>query len=615
MSEETKINLDISFIPADLITGLNELKEDYKFSLPGKAVLTVKKGVAGIRETQNGFEITYTKKCEFYREFVKLIGGKTDIREERVFDSIGVMLDCSRNAVLKVSAVKKYVRLLACMGYDTLMLYTEDTYEIESEPYFGYLRGRYTKAELREIDSYARIFGIELVPCIQTLAHVNAVTRWERFKPIIDCNDILLIGDNKTYELIDKMFKTLAECFTSRKVHIGMDEAHMVGLGKYLDEHGYQNRFDLLYKHMKRVLEIADKYGFACTMWSDMFFRLACKGAYEPSDSEMPKSVKDIIPKNLTLMYWDYYRNDKSEYNKMLATHKQLTDKISFAGGAWRWSGFAPKNTMSVNRTELALDACKEHGVKDILMTVWGDDGCECSAFSVLPTLVYVAERAYRNDDYKKAFERIVGINYDDFIALEFADDVLPNKSKFYGSNISRIFLYNDVLCGIYDYAVKPEYKNRLKGNAQKLKNAAERAGDYKYLFDMLTALTELNAVKCDLGVRLRTAYKTKDVAALKTAADEIPIIINLVDKFYDNFRLQWDKENKPFGFEVQDIRLGGIKQRLEHCKEILNAYIEGKTTEIPELEQNILTAYLFDESGDFRCNHRWGELITVNTI
>jgi len=120
------------------------------------------------------------------------------------------MLDCSRNAVLKVSAVKKYVRLLACMGYDTLMLYTEDTYEIESEPYFGYLRGRYTKAELREIDSYARIFGIELVPCIQTLAHVNAVTRWERFKPIIDCNDILLIGDNKTYELIDKMFKTLA---------------------------------------------------------------------------------------------------------------------------------------------------------------------------------------------------------------------------------------------------------------------------------------------------------------------------------------------------------------------------------------------------------------------
>lgn len=350
-------------------------------------------------------------------------------------------------------------------------------------------------------------------------------------------------------------------------------------------------------------------------MWSDMFFRLACKGLYEPTDSEIPKSVKDIVPKNLTLMYWDYYHNDKADYERMIKAHKQLTDKISFAGGAWRWSGFAPKNTMSVNRTELALDACKGSGIKDIFMTVWGDDGCECSAYSVLPTLVYAAERAYGNTDYKKAFERTIGIGYDDFNALELADDVLRDKNKFYGSNISRIFLYNDALCGIYDYVVKPEYKKRLKENVLKLMSVAARTGEYKYIFETMIALTELNVRKCDLGVRLRTAYKAKDTAALKATADEIPIIINLVDKFYDKFKLQWDKENKPFGFEVQDLRLGGLKQRLAHCREILIAYAEGRTTEIPELEQEILPAYPFDESGDFRCNHLWRELITVNTI
>lgn len=615
MHNKTDIDLDIAHLPVDLVAGIEELQADFAFSFHGEAVLTAKNGVAGICKTQNGFEITYTKKSEFYREFVKLMSGEKEIREECVFDSLGVMFDCSRNAVLKVSAVKKYVRLLACMGYDTLMLYTEDTYEIESEPYFGYLRGRYTKAEIREIVDYARIFGIEVVPCIQTLAHMNAITRWERFKPIIDFNDILLIDDEKTYELIDKMFLTLTECFTSRKVHIGMDEAHMVGLGKYLDEHGYQNRFDVLYRHLKHVLEIADKYGFSCTMWSDMFFRLACKGLYEPTDSEMLKNVKDIVPKNLTLMYWDYYHNDKADYERMIKAHKQLTDKISFAGGAWRWSGFAPKNTMSVNRTELALDACKESGIKDILMTVWGDDGCECSAYSVLPTLVCAAERVYGNTDYKKAFERTVGIGYDDFNALELADDVLQDKNKFYGSNISRIFLYNDALCGIYDYVVKPEYKKRLNENVLKLMSVADRTGEYKYIFETMIALTELNARKCDLGVRLRAAYKAKDTAELKATADEIPIIINLIDKFYDKFKLQWDKENKPFGFEVQDLRLGGLKQRLAHCREILIAYAEGRTTEIPELEQEILPAYPFNESGDFRCNHLWRELITVNTI
>lgn len=609
------IQFDISHLPVDFIMGLNELREDYKISLQGETVLTVKKGIAGFRKTVNGYEITYAKECEFYREFVKLLNGETDMQEKRIFDTMGLMLDCSRNAVLTVNTAKKYIRLAACMGYDTLMLYTEDTYEIESEPYFGYLRGRYSKAELMEIDKYANIFGVELVPCIQTLAHMKSIARWDRFSPIIDCNDIMLIGDERTYELIDKMFATLAECFTSRKVHIGMDEAHMVGLGKYLDEHGYQDRFDILYYHLKRVLEIADKYGFACTMWSDMFFRLAQKGLYAPSNDKLPENMKNSVPQNITLMYWDYYHNDKNDYDKMLEVHKQLTDKVSFAGGAWRWSGFAPKNTMSVNRNELALNACIDHGIKDILMTIWGDDGCECSAFSVLPTLVFVAEKGYGKNDYKAALRRLVGIDYDDFNMLELADDILPNKGKFYGSNISRMFVYNDPMCGIYDYAVKPEYKERLKANVERLKTVAKHTGVYKYLFDTMIALTELNAQKCDLGVRLRTAYKAKDDNTLKAIADEILTIIKLVDNFYYKLKAQWDRENKPFGFDIQDLRLGGVKQRLVHCNMILDEYIARKTTAIPELEQEILPAYTFDESGDFRCNQWWWELITVNTI
>ena len=62
--------------------------------------------------------------------------------------SLGVMVDCSRDAVYTVGALKKYISLLAKMGYNSLQLYTEDTYEADGEPYFGYLRGRYGKAEL-----------------------------------------------------------------------------------------------------------------------------------------------------------------------------------------------------------------------------------------------------------------------------------------------------------------------------------------------------------------------------------------------------------------------------------------------------------------------------------
>ena len=67
----------------------------------------------------------------------------------------GVMLDMSRNAVMRPEEVKKIMTILHGFGYNMLQLYTEDTYEVDGEPYFGYLRGRYSKEELTGLD-YAK---------------------------------------------------------------------------------------------------------------------------------------------------------------------------------------------------------------------------------------------------------------------------------------------------------------------------------------------------------------------------------------------------------------------------------------------------------------------------
>lgn len=55
------------------------------------------------------------------------------------FRTFGTMLDCSRNAVPNLHTLKKWVDLTASLGYNTLLLYTEDTYEVPDEPYFGYI--------------------------------------------------------------------------------------------------------------------------------------------------------------------------------------------------------------------------------------------------------------------------------------------------------------------------------------------------------------------------------------------------------------------------------------------------------------------------------------------
>ena len=40
-------------------------------------------------------------------------------------------------------------------------LYTEDTFEVNNEPYFGYMRGRYTPEDIRIIDDYGYDYGYE----------------------------------------------------------------------------------------------------------------------------------------------------------------------------------------------------------------------------------------------------------------------------------------------------------------------------------------------------------------------------------------------------------------------------------------------------------------------
>ena len=69
--------------------------------------------------------------------------GKAELNvcQKRHFSSCGAMVDVSRNAVLTVEAVTRYIDQLASLGMNMLMLYTEDTYEVPEYPYMGYLRG------------------------------------------------------------------------------------------------------------------------------------------------------------------------------------------------------------------------------------------------------------------------------------------------------------------------------------------------------------------------------------------------------------------------------------------------------------------------------------------
>lgn len=506
--------------------------------------------------------------------------------------ALGVMLDVSRNAVMTMEHMKDFLRDIAKMGYNCMFLYAENTYEVEGELYFGYMRGKYSKEQMREMDAYAKTLGIEVIPCIQTLAHLTSLSKWGQYA--MDTDDILMVDDNSTYVLIEKMFKTLSECFTTKKLHVGMDEAHMLGRGRHLDKYGYETVDVLMKRHLARVCEIAKKYGYDLMIWSDMYFRPWNNGAYSIEKKEMPQEYVEALPENVIPVYWDYYSDRYENYDDMFYNHKQLSSKTWFAGGAWSWGGFAPHNSFSMKCTPPAIAAAKKYGVRDIFITMWGDDGAECSRYSLLPCLFFISEHVKGNTDIEKIkakFKRRFGLSFDEFMLLD-SPNVIAEPARI-GHPVcpSKYMLYADPFLGFPDSTVKVGEGEKYVTYAAELRAVAKKSRKYGYIFDTLSKLCTVLADKYELGVKTRAAYKAGDKIELaRLANEEYTRVEKNLKVFIAAFERQWMKENKPQGFEVQHERLGGLLYRMGYCKKVLLQYAAGKVDAIPELEEDILT-------------------------
>ncbi len=593
--------------------------------------LTAEQGMeAGYRYTKSDgvLHMVYGTKPDLCRALLAAAGSTAaEGKSERWLSEIGYMADCSRNAVARVDTLKKLVRQAALMGYHFIGLYLEDTLAIPEEPYFGYMRGAYTKEEIAEVVRYAALFGVEIRPYVETLAHLNQITRYEHYQKFIDTDDILLAGDERTYEFLDHYLKAVSDAFSSRRVNLGMDEAHMVGLGKYLDAHGYQNRVEIIQKHLERVMEICRKYGLQPQMWGDMFFRLAFGGEYYVKDKPMAENVK--IPEGLELVYWDYYSADEEHYDDMLRQHRKMTDKVSFAGGVWKWIGFAPHNRYSAVIGKAALSSCRRNGITSVVMTGWGDNGGEASQFSILPGLFEDARLVYEDNLPEAAFYALTGIREEDYMKLDLSNPLPARKDRV--NNAGKFLFYNDALLGIFDPLAQQLASGYYEDAANQLSNgyyedAAKQleqavrdssGSSLCYVLKTQASLCRVLQDKANLGTVIRTAYDAGDREKLREIAEEaIPQLLGKLDRFYQDFRKQWMSENKAFGFEVQSLRIGGLRQRILEVQQRLEEYLSGEIAEIDELEKPVLP-FAYCEGADVTTldYNRWNYIVTTAVI
>ncbi len=516
------------------------------------------------------------------------IGKDFKIEQNAVFKNRGVMLDVSRNGVIRVDKLKKYIAYLAAHGLNILLLYMEDTYQVPGYEHFGYMRGRYSIDELKEIDDYGFEMGVEVIPCVQFLGHMRQYLRWQETNEFKDTDDILMIGEEKTYKFIEAAVGSLRKSLRTDKIHIGMDEAHNVGLGNYLAKNGFKNRFNLMNEHLSKVLEICKKNNFKPMMWSDMFFRLgSATGDYYDDGWVAPKDIIADIP-DVDMVYWDYYHEKKDDFLSMIKKHRLLQKNIIFAGGVWMWDGFLPNNAYTLKSMVPAMEACIDEGIETIFLTAWEDDGCETNHFMSLPGLSVLSEycfrgKAVREEDIREFSAFITKMDYDAVDAMsDFHNgeigDVKPGKR----------YIWSDFLYNLTDY--KTDYEKMEKRFFEAYKVLENKDGKHRKLYKYAALLLKL-AYKKSLFLRtLREEYIKNNRGYLEEACRKIlPEFKADYIKLHKLHKEQWLDMYKPFGWEVLDGRYAAMEARAAYAAERISDYLDGKINIIEELEEKPL--------------------------
>lgn len=601
---------------------LSELREDLGIELgeAGIDVTCVPGDELAVESDGKSVTLTWAAPIQFYRavSLIPLPLTACSIREKARFQSSGIMFDCSRNAVLKPQALRFFFRKMALMGLNLGMMYTEDTYEVPGQPFFGYKRGRYTYDELKALDDYASLFGIELCPCIQTLGHLKRILHWPAYHHLRDNDEVLLADLDETYELLDQMIRAATAPYRSKRIHLGMDEAYGVGLGAHLTRYGYEDPHSVIGRHLSRVLGICDKYGLHAMMWSDMYFHLDGRNYHSPGlPSEKAKAAVDP---RITLMYWDYYQPKEEAYADALYKHAQFPAPTVFAGGIWTWIGPAPDYPTTLQNTVSGLTACAKANIPLALATAWGDNGGECNLTAALLGLQLYGELTFRpdydEDELARRFRRCCHADAQAFLdlsLLNYMPGMKDNPSD--PVNACKFMLYQDPLIQLFEadtagYAMAEHFGSLVTRYAR----YALENPDYALLFDFYTALANALALKCVWHEQAGDAVRSRNREQAAALADGIPATVEALDTLRVVWRRLWESTNKPNGFEIIEVRMGGIAARMATAGEKMRAFALGQVDTIPELEEQALITKR-RPNGSIICTNTMDEIATPGRI
>lgn len=312
-----------------------------------------------------------------------------------MFKARAYMLDVSRDKVPTMATLKLLADLLARFNYNQLQLYVEHTFAYAAHRKVWEKASPLTAEEVRELDAYCAMRGIELVPNQNSFGHMErwlthaeynhlaelpkggAPLPWGGFK---EYPTTLCPTDGRSIEFLEGLYDELLPNFSSGLFNVGCDETFdLLGRGRSAAAVAERGEGRVYLEFLKKVVGLAESRGKRAMYWGDVILR--------------HPELAGELPKGAIALDWGYEGNHPfmEEAGKFAAAGVEFY----VCPGTSGWNSLAGRVENMRENLQAAEAAGRRHGAAGYMVTDWGDGGHWQPLAASLPGLILGGAFAY----------------------------------------------------------------------------------------------------------------------------------------------------------------------------------------------------------------------------
>ncbi len=299
------------------------------------------------------------------------------------------MLDISRDKVPTMGTLKLIVDILAKFGYNQFQLYTEHTFAYKNHEAVWKNASPMTSDEIRELDAYCAMNGIELVPNQNSFGHLERWLKLPEYNHLAELPQggaplpwggfkkdptTLCPTNEESLKFIAELYDDLLPNFSSELFNIGCDETFdLLGNGRSRDAVKEKGEGRVYLDFLKEVAALARTRGKRAMFWGDIILK-------------HPELVVEL-PKDLIALDWGYEGNHP--FHEEARKFKEAGLDFYVCPGTSAWNSLCGRVENMRENMIAAERAGREYGAKGFMVTDWGDGGHWQPLAASLPGIIY----------------------------------------------------------------------------------------------------------------------------------------------------------------------------------------------------------------------------------